>query len=232
MSVSKSLERHGTELSQLPNFEWPWLRLAIPGNPTKQIPPLYSSAARIYTQRSACPWAKFPANATEPPQSPNILPSLGCNLACSTHPRRNPTPVGTFSGLVGPIGWLWVAGWPVDSNAASNKPICCRIAGGWTFFLGCDLACGTYPRRNPTPGGTSRGPVGRMDQLWVAGWPLDCNAASRKPICPIAGGLIKFPPFLPPAGRLVSARRLSRARALSRRHDAAERIRQRSGSRK
>ena len=38
--------------------------------------------------------------------------------------------------------------------------------------------------------------------------------------------------FLPPAGRLVSARRLSRARALSRRHDAAERIRQRSGSRK
>ena len=34
------------------------------------------------------------------------------------------------------------------------------------------------------------------------------------------------------AGRLVSARRLSRARALSRRHNAAERIRQRSGSRK
>ena len=27
VSVSKSLERHGTELSQLPNFEWPWLRL-------------------------------------------------------------------------------------------------------------------------------------------------------------------------------------------------------------
>ena len=158
------------------------------------MPPLYISAARIYTQRSACPWAKFPANATEPPQSPNLLPSLGCALACSTHPRRNPTPVGTSSGPVGQNGWLWVAGWPLDSNAASKKPICCRVPGWWTFYLGGDLAYGANPHRNPTPVGTSRGPVGHMVQFWVDGWPLHCNAASRKPICPIAGGLIKFPP--------------------------------------
>ena len=113
---------------------------------------------------------------------------------CSTHPHRNPSPVGTSSGPVGQTGWFWVDGWPLDSNAASKKPICCRVAGLWTFYLGCDLACGAYPQRNPTPVGTFRGPVGQMGQLWVAGCPLDCNAASRKPICPIAGGLIKFPP--------------------------------------
>ena len=43
-----------------------------------------------------------------------------------------------------------------------------------------------------------------MGQLWVAGWPLDCNAASRKPICLIAGGLIKFPPLRPPFDSDVS----------------------------
>ena len=138
---------------------------------------------------------EVPCECNRATSSPNLLPSLGWDLACSTHPHRNPSPVGTSSGPVGQTGWLWVAGWPLDSNAASKKPICCRVAGGWTFYLGGDLTCGAHPHSNPTPVGTSRGPVGQMGQLWVAGWPLDCNAASRKPICPIAGGLIKFPPI-------------------------------------